>query len=397
MGQFLGFGAGQEGAIPAAGGVVNTYATVTATAGTKTVTTNLSVSVGDWVLLHQTQGGTNTGHYELVRVDSVSAGSFGVATNLDNSYTTGAQAIKVPRYNGGTLTGTLTGNAWDGSTGGIVTFAYSGKYAPTGSINVDGLGFRGGNSISGQNVGQQGEGTAGVYGTQSVNANGNGGGGGGYSTNYPWNQGNAGGGGGNGGVGANGRGTGGGQNQGGPGGTGGNAVGTTDGSVANLGGGGGSGGVGSGDSGSSGAGGRGAGLVILFLFNCDFTNGTISADGNVGGGCVYPLGGGGGGAGGHIVIYTMGGVFGTNQLHANGAVGGCVDNNCKDRLDGRGGPGGGGRITIIDCSATGSYQANGNDYSSFGGADNSPASNAGTLETDSGGHSFCGSLASVIE
>lgn len=392
MGKFLGFGqgVGQSTNIPNSG-VINTYAAVTATAGQRTVNTGLSVSAGDWVLLHQTQGGSTPGIHELVVVDTPGVGSFTARSNLDNAYVSGAQAVKVPRYSSGQFTGTLTADAWDGSKGGILSFAYSGKLKPTGTMNVDGLGFRGASGLSGQNVGRQGEGSSGPGGTQSISANGNGGGGGGYSTNNPWNQGNGAGGGGNGSVGATGRGTGGGQNQGGGPGLGGNAVGDTDGLIATLGGAGGSGGVGPGDSGTSGNGGNGAGLIILYVFDLDMSNGLITADGNLGSGAVYPLGCGGGGAGGTIIIYTVKAVKGTNNIRARGARGGCVDGNCNDRVDGRGGPGSGGRVIVRACSTSGTADVSGASYTGFSQPDTNPTSNIGVTNDVKGGHSFCGS------
>lgn len=391
--QFFNFGDGRDGAIGS--GVINAYASCTGTAGSNTVTSSLSVSVGMLVLLHQTQG-SGANNFEVVKVQTPGSGSFTIQGTLVNSYTTGAQAVSIPQYNSGNLSGGMSSTAWNGSYGGIITFAYNSKLFVTSNVDVSSAGFRGASNVSGGGtVGRQGEGTPNFNQSQSTSANGNGGGGGGYSNNNPWNQGNAGGGGGNGASGAGGRGTGGGNNVGGGGGSGGSSSGTSDGISLGLGGGGGSGGVGTGNSGSSGGGANGGGLVIIFAKEIDVTAGFILANGGTGGNCVYPLGAGGGGAGGSILIFAQKADIGTNRLQANGGIGGYVGSGGSN-LDGRGGPGSGGRIIVNACVHTGSGQVNGNDFSVYGGADNNPTSSAGTFSAVDGGRPYCGSGTVVI-
>lgn len=55
------------------------------------------------------------------------------------------QIVRVPQYSSATMTGTVTAAAWDGSSGGIVALDIAGAFGLNGqTINVQGLGFRGG-------------------------------------------------------------------------------------------------------------------------------------------------------------------------------------------------------------------------------------------------------------
>ena len=102
-------------------------------------------------------GGT-AGRYEyVVATGSVAAGSVPIiGTNgggLINSYSSAAatatqgkqayQVVRVPQYSSATL-GSATSSYWNGDTGGIVAYDVAGNLNLTGSINVDGRGFRGG-------------------------------------------------------------------------------------------------------------------------------------------------------------------------------------------------------------------------------------------------------------
>ena len=60
---------------------------------------------------------------------------------------TGQQIVmlmRVPNYRNVTVNGTLTANAWNGLTGGLVVFRASGTVSGAGTILADGLGYRGG-------------------------------------------------------------------------------------------------------------------------------------------------------------------------------------------------------------------------------------------------------------
>lgn len=284
---FISYGDNRNGSAQGISGTVNTYATCTGTAGSRAVTTSLSVSVGDMVFLWQTQG-TGAGNREMVKVAAVGGGSFTTTTALDNSYVSGAQAIKVPQYSSGTP-GALSATAWNGSTGGLAVILANGTITLGNAISLNGAGYRGGGDPgSGQTFGVQGEGQTGV-GTETNGANGVGGGGGDFI-----------GGGGVGGAGG-GLGTGGGSTSGGGGtSTGGSVGGSSDLVTLILGGGGGSGGTNNGGgTRGDGLGGRGGGIGIIIAPSITVTasqsstgdNGTSTANSNAGGG-----GGGGGGA-----------------------------------------------------------------------------------------------------
>lgn len=213
---FLDFGDGADGSASGVSGVVNTYATATATAGSSTVTTSLSVSVGDYVLLIQTQG-SGHGTPEVVKVlTAPGGGSFTTTKPIRNSFISGAQAIKIPRYTPGT-TGAILAQNWSAAagTGGVAVVMCNGKITIGGNCNnagtagsvvttdntggATGKGFKGGN-VGYRNdghpyTGRQGDSYNGA-GTQSTSANGNAGGGGsstpGNANGFPASGGGAG-------------------------------------------------------------------------------------------------------------------------------------------------------------------------------------------------------------
>ncbi len=173
-------------------GVVNSYFPVTATASYSAATTTIplgtrtgaavAMAPGDLALVIQMQcasiNSTNTSSYgdgtastpsngytepgagtcQAGRHDIVRAGPATTNTSLDltgsplsgaYAVTTGAmrrsiQIVRIPQYSSVTLTGALTANAWNGTTGGIVAIDVAGTLNWNGgSVNVLGLGFRG--------------------------------------------------------------------------------------------------------------------------------------------------------------------------------------------------------------------------------------------------------------
>jgi len=91
----------------------------------------------------------NAGNYEFVEVASVpNSTSIQLKCGLKNDYTDTArvQVVRVPRYNDLTVNSSITADPWDGSTGGIVAIEVLGTttIGASGSIDVTGLGFRGG-------------------------------------------------------------------------------------------------------------------------------------------------------------------------------------------------------------------------------------------------------------
>ncbi|MFT6448402.1 MAG: outer membrane protein OmpA-like peptidoglycan-associated protein [Oleispira sp.] len=92
------------------------------------------------------------GSYEYVEVQSISGLTITLTAGLSNSYTDANEAnwqiIIVPDYlaAGARLTGTLTGIAWDGDTGGVIAFNASGGTIDLNNqiIEASAMGFRGG-------------------------------------------------------------------------------------------------------------------------------------------------------------------------------------------------------------------------------------------------------------
>jgi uncharacterized repeat protein (TIGR01451 family) len=384
------------------------------------------IGVGDLLLIIQMQGAdinnansasygstsnVTAGQYEYVLVSSVSGTTVNFTTGLKSTYVTSAantvpirtfQVVRVPQYSSLTLTANIVPAAWNGSTGGLVALDVAGTINLNGNtINVSGLGFRGGAArlLTTTNVNdasyltttasnlnaQKGEGIAGTpqyvnNGGTLLNTNVDGYPGGSAARGAP---GNAGGGGNDntfnsgGGGGAN----------GGRGGRGGNnyqnnqAIGgepgaafAASGTTLVLGGGGGAGpnndGTGDATAGFSSSGSAGGGLVIVRAGSVAGT-GSILANAAATGTGVRNDGGGGGGAGGSILVtaVTPGGLSGLT-LVANGAAG--ASNNPAANGGTQHGPGGGGGGGIIFtngavASATANGGANGQTTYTSGG------------------------------
>ncbi len=164
---------GKDGAftVSAANTVVNTTTTLSAGAAsgatTITVGSAAGIAAGDVLLIHQAQGATistanantygavtalgNAGRYEYVSVASVSGTTITLGkacslTPLRFSYSGGAQVVRVPQYSSLTVNAgaSIVPAAWNGSTGGVVAVIVDGTATVNGSINANGLGFRGG-------------------------------------------------------------------------------------------------------------------------------------------------------------------------------------------------------------------------------------------------------------
>ncbi len=445
------------GNVSGLGGVVNTYypsptADTTLGAGTTTVLFGTArrgaaqdVMAGDLLLVMQMQGAdinaTNTdsygdgvalgpgsgqlssnlyaGRYEFVTVTAVNAGGNvtvrgqGAGGGLVNTYvsraataTQGAaryQVIRVPQYGNLTLGATaVTADPWDGTDGGVVVLDVTGTLNWNGgSVNVSGLGFRGGGaqqlggvgtatgytnldyrSVAAANLnGNKGEGLAGTpryvlnpvtntlldtgvegypNGSRARGAPGNAGGGGTDGNPASNDQNSGGGGGGN----------------GGSGGQGGNswssnlAVGGFGGKAAPaslsalfMGGGGGSGSRNNG-SGVQGSGGAGGGIVIIRAGQSAGT-GTVTANGRAGTASDND-GAGGGGAGGTVIVMTASGTLSGVSVSASGGNGGNAwpaqaPGTNNSAAHGPGGGGGGGIVytNVAGASVTAANGTNG--------------------------------------
>ncbi|PSR02758.1 MAG: hypothetical protein BRD50_06900, partial [Bacteroidetes bacterium SW_11_45_7] len=155
---------------PTISGVINDYTEVTnldLCSNSVTVGSTNNFSVGDRVLLIQMQGasidqsnsssfGTVTnyneaGNYEFATIQSINSNQIVFQNYLVRSYNPSAsvQLVRVPQYNNVSLSGTVTAQAWNGTTGGIVVFAATGNVNLNGnSIDISGQGFRGGNAVN---------------------------------------------------------------------------------------------------------------------------------------------------------------------------------------------------------------------------------------------------------
>lgn len=283
----------------------------TGTSGASTgAATNVSFASGQIVLVHQSQG-NGAGTWMRNTLSGYTAGVPVFVDPLNSNYVTGAQMRVVKQHTTATINAIYSAKDWNGSTGGILAYITSGATTGSGSFNIKGKGFRGGNGNEGTNTsGFQGEGTNGI-GIAVDAANGNGGGGG-----FSGVGGNgAGGGGGNGASGGTGN-SGGGSSSGGFGGI---MSGTADLTTMTFGGGGGGGGGQSGTDQYSGGDGGG----ILFVTSADWT--TPSGGGDIGGESVASIPGfnvgAGGGAGGSCLIKAQTASLGANLLLASGGTG----------------------------------------------------------------------------
>jgi hypothetical protein len=291
--------------------------------------------IGDYVLIHQTQG-TNVGNWELNVITGGIPASGGTSTltlkyPLQNTYTTGCQIIKCPQFSSFTLgaSTSLTQSYWQGTWGGIVAFFCNGTTTLNGLLSVNERGSRGGfgrdfgsTAFTGENENNTG--------LQQTSASYNGGGG--SDGDNGDGRGASGGGGGNYTVGSAGSTEGGGA----VGGSGGAVAQTNTELTVNVFGGGGGGGSRTG-SGAYPAGGAGGGLIFIFTKDLQVNNQILS---NGGLGQTSGDGGGGGGAGGCVLIKTITATLGSNQINALGNTGGI-----------RGGTGGNGRIHLDYASS----------------------------------------------
>lgn len=322
--------------------------TCTGTASTTTLSTGASTFAnGDVLFIWQTRNGANVTKWEINKVASGGGtGTLTMSDNLQNTYSSGAQAVKIMMYNNLTAnTGTMSITDWNGSKGGIMVVACKSTFTLTGTIEcngangttgtcevsiggVSGGGFYGGgvDQIHGAGTGcdggseqlnndaQCGEGTAGTRANQGE-ANGNGGGGG------EWDATGSGAGGGNGTAGSNGN----------NGAAGGAAVGANDLTTMSLGGGG--GGAMIGYSNAVGSAGSGAGALVVFA-KTFAGSGTISLTGGQGGN-GDGTGDGGSGAGGSLLLAGQDVDVSNWTVSANGGA-----------AVGSGGAGGNGRVAV---------------------------------------------------
>jgi hypothetical protein len=336
---------------------------------TITVASSSGYSVGDRVVIIQMKGATastlanssfgeisnynQAGVFEFNTIASIAANNITLTSVLKYPYEVSGlvQLVRVPVYASANITGTLTGQAWNGNTGGVIAIEVSGNLSLNAGINANGIGFRGAAALSNgfsypcgltdyfysdptfDNAAPKGEGISEMLtGYELGKGAWTNAGGGGNSHN------GGGGGGGNGGMG----GKGGNDYCSGTaqsGGVGGYAVDPLNFKVFM----GGAGGAGHQNNNFGTAGGNGGGIILIRAGSITGNNQLISSNGinalnTIGGGND---GAGGGGAGGTILL-DIASYTGLLQVSANGGKGG-------DMISGGGGhaPGGGAGGGII--------------------------------------------------
>ena len=144
-------------------GTVNAYARVTELNVSDNTVTLLDASafaMSDRVLLIQMKGASintnnsssygnitdyaSAGLYELNTVCDISDDVITLERLFENSYSVGEglQLIRIPQYVNANITGTLTGSAWNGTTGGVIAIEASGQVTFNANINAAGIGFQ---------------------------------------------------------------------------------------------------------------------------------------------------------------------------------------------------------------------------------------------------------------
>ncbi len=136
------------------------YEVIGLTANTATLRSSPAagcLKIGDEFALINMQGSNaNTGNFELLRIQNLSANLVTFTTNKtkfygknggDDSGLGSSQHVvlqRVPNYNNVTLNGNLVARAWNGILYGFVAFRVKGNWIGSGNINADALGYRGG-------------------------------------------------------------------------------------------------------------------------------------------------------------------------------------------------------------------------------------------------------------
>ena len=423
-----------------AGTVPNTYypgvaalkGNRTLTVGTAPTGSTTPIAAGDLVLIMQMQGAKMTlsadktdanygtvntataGTYEYAVAAGAVAGngSLSLVSPLINSYTNVSatdantafqqfQVIRVPQYSALTLTGAVKGLAWNGSTGGILALEVAGQTSFTsGTLNMDGAGFRGGAGIinasggdtrfyvavnGGNNYAAKGEGIGGTpvsvfNGTAAAVSGGSstyqnyaigsyargkaatGGGGGLYTTQNAVYGGGGGANGGGGGMGASP------PNATDMSGGGGGVAYQPSATTLYLGGGGGAGASTASTPANAlrSSGGLGGGIIVLRSGSVTGTA-SISANGQAGDGGLAVNAGGGGGAGGTVVLRAGTGL-GNLTVTANGGNG--TTTSGAQSIGGNGGGGGGGLILSNSAVKSSSAAAGANGTGAAAGVSN---------------------------
>jgi ribulose bisphosphate carboxylase small subunit len=134
---------------------------VTGTGGSSTLnmTSTTGLAVGDEILIVQITG-TGAGNYEARYVSIVNSSTqITLANGLTNTYSAGAQMLRIPHYTSVSVSSgaTLTAPAWDGTKGGVLVFrADGGTVTNAGTITMTGKGINTGTGGGGGGGGRGG-------------------------------------------------------------------------------------------------------------------------------------------------------------------------------------------------------------------------------------------------
>ncbi|MBC8045547.1 MAG: PKD domain-containing protein [Fimbriimonadaceae bacterium] len=144
-------------------GIINSYTEVTNISGNKiSVVSADSFSIDDKVLIMQMKGAiideintsgfgnilsyNNAGAYDYAKIISISGTIITIDKSFCRQYDVNhqVQMIRVPVYNNVTISGTLTAQEWNGTTGGVLALEVMDTLNLESDINVSGKGYRGG-------------------------------------------------------------------------------------------------------------------------------------------------------------------------------------------------------------------------------------------------------------
>lgn len=149
-------------------GVINSYAQVIVVyyscPDSLLISNTSGFSAGDSVIIVQMKGATidtsnsnsfgtilnydKAGNYELVKIGSISGNTIHLTSSLMKLYDPlgKVQIISYPGFTKAIVTGTLTAQPWNGSTGGVLAFSVSDSLILNADIDLSGAGFMGGDT-----------------------------------------------------------------------------------------------------------------------------------------------------------------------------------------------------------------------------------------------------------
>jgi hypothetical protein len=156
---------------PTISGIINNYTQVTSILNgfEVSVSSTAGFAPGDKVLLIQMKGAnvdtSNTaafgsiislgtvGNYEYLKIFSITGTTVRFTTCIQRSYRPDSvtQLVRIPVYSNVTVTGDLTCQPFNGSTGGILAFEATGTVTLAANLDVSGRGFRGGDMLNNAN------------------------------------------------------------------------------------------------------------------------------------------------------------------------------------------------------------------------------------------------------